>query len=297
MTISEKKLAEWAQPLGIREENRCRDTVAKIYKAIVSDPILSQKEIEVFEQGSHRNNTNVRLDSDVDVCVMLKEVFYFDLPEGKTREQFDLNSPSDYTFEEYKKRVVSALRRIFSRNFVKVGNKSIEIRSNVTGVNADVVPAFEHKRYSGRRIGRYYEYDEGMQFFTKNGDEIVNFPKQHNKNGNRKNGQTNGFYKPTVRLLKKINYKLDEDGFVPSFLVECLAWNVPNKEFSQNYTYTDRLKGVLYHIYSHTKKNSNRCDDWGEVSELLYLFRKGKGWTKKDAEDFATKAWNYVGLG
>ena len=48
MTISEKKLAEWAQPLGIREERRCANTVAHIRKAIYSDPILSQKGYEGY---------------------------------------------------------------------------------------------------------------------------------------------------------------------------------------------------------------------------------------------------------
>ena len=293
LRITEKKLIEWTQPLGVREERRCANTIAHIRKAIDCDPILAQKNIEVFEQGSHKNSTNVRLDSDIDVCVVLKERINLDLPTGKVARDYGLSDPSNYSFPKYKNSVASALRRVFGSDYIKKGDKSIKIRPNVTGVNADVVPAFEHRRYTG--VG--YRYNEGIQFVTDGGDSVRNFPRQHSENGNMKNGQTNGLYKPTVRLLKKINYELDEDGFVPSFLVECLAWNVPNKEFSQNYTYTDRLKGVLYHIYSHTKKNSNRCDDWGEVSELLYLFRKGKGWTKKDAENFAFKAWNYVGLG
>ena len=155
---------------------------------------------------------------------------------------------------------------------MKKGDKSIKIRPNVTGVNADVVPAFEHRRYTGAG----YRYHEGIQFITDGGESVVNFPQQHSENGNGKNVQTNGFYKPTVRLLKKINYELDKDGFVPSFLVECLAWNVPNEVFSQNYTFTDRLRGALNHIYSNTRKgNARSSSKWGEVSELFYLFQEG----------------------
>ena len=294
LRITEKKLVEWTQPLGIREERRCANTIAHIRKAIDSDPILAQKDIEVFEQGSHKNSTNVRLDSDIDVCVVLKERINLDLPRGKVARDYGLSDPSNYSFPKYKNSVASALRRVFGSNYVKRGEKSIKIRPNVTGVNADVVPAFEHRRYTG--VG--YEYYEGIQFVTDGGKSVVNFPQQHSENGARKNRQTNRFYKKTVRLLKKINYELAEDGYIPSFLVECLVWNVPNKVLSQNSTYTYKLKHVLHHIHSNTKKgNSNLCDDWGEVSELLYLFRGDKGWTKKDAANFAFKAWNYVGFG
>ena len=291
MRITEKKLIEWTQPLGVREEKRCRNTVSLIRKAIDSDPVLSKKAIRVFEQGSHKNSTNVRLDSDVDVCVVFEGCFYFDLPRGKTARDYGLNNPSNDSFPKYKKNVASALRRVFGSNYVKKGEKSIKIRSNVTGVNADVVPAFEYRRYTNSG------YEEGIKFLTESGDSVRNFPQQHSENGARKNRQTNRFYKKTVRLLKKINYELAEDGYIPSFLVECLVWNVPNKVLSQNSTYTYKLKHVLHHIHSNTKKgNSNLCDDWGEVSELLYLFRGDKGWTKDDAADFVVKARRYLGV-
>ena len=291
MKITEKKLIEWTQPLGVREENRCRNTVSLIRKAIESDPVLSKKAIRVFEQGSHKNSTNVRLDSDVDVCVVFEGSFYFDLPKGGTLEEFGIN-PSNPSFPKYKKNVASALRRVFGSNYVKKGEKSIKIRSNVTGVNADVVPAFEYRRYTNSG------YEEGIKFLTESGDSVVNFPQQHSENGARKNRQTNRFYKKTVRLLKKINYELAEDGYIPSFLVECLVWNVPNIVLSQNSTYTYKLKHVLHHIHSNTKKgNSNLCDDWGEVSELLYLFRGDKGWTKDDAADFVFQSvGDYLGV-
>jgi len=183
-------------------------------------------------------------------------------------------------------------------NDVKRGNKSIKIRSNTTRVDADVVPAFEYRIYTGsKNYDSSYVYHDGIKFFSDSGDLIVNYPRQHGENGNTKNTQTNHSYKKAVRLLKKINYELNEDGYIPSFLVECLAWNVPNSVFTQNYTYTNMIRGALYHIYHHTKnENAHLCDEWGEVSELLYLFRGHSKWTKKNAEDFSVKAWNYVGF-
>ena len=200
---------------------------------------------------------------------MLEDTFYFDLPEGKTRSEFDIN-PSDYTFEEFKKSVEYALKRKFD-NDVKRGNKSLKIRSNTVRVDADVVSAFEFRRYTNsKNYDLSYKYHDGIKFFSDSGDSVVNYPRQHGENGNNKNIETNRAYKKAVRILKKVNYELNEAGYIPSFLIECLAWNIPNSVFMHNYTYIDILRDALLHIYRHTK-NTHMCDEWGKVSELLYL--------------------------
>ena len=42
----------------------------------------------MFPQGSYRHKTNVRADSDVDICVRLNTTFFPDYPAGKTKEDF-----------------------------------------------------------------------------------------------------------------------------------------------------------------------------------------------------------------
>jgi len=41
---------------------------------------------------------------------------------------------------------------------------------------------------------------------------------------------------------------------------------------NDNDTWQDRLKSSIVYLYKHTK-DEDKCDEWGEVSELLYLFR------------------------
>ena len=272
MKFSEHQLATWAKPPSDSEKKRCVNAVALIKDAIRNDPVLSRKSIQIFGQGSHQNHTNVRLNSDVDVCVLLKRPF-----------------GQNYTFAKYKNSVEAALRRKFKSNNVTRGDKSIKVKSNSNRVSADVVPAFEYQQNTS----------SGIKFYSDTGAAVVNFPRQNEKNGNAKNARTSHRYKRMVRLLKKINYKLKTDGYIPSFLVECLVWNVPDSIFQKNSTYADELRGVLYHIYSRTKKGSahvHLSNEWGEVNELLYLFKGHRKWTKGNAADFAFKAWNYVGF-
>jgi hypothetical protein len=84
-------------------------------------------------------------------------------------------------------------------------------------------------------------------------------------------------------------------GNIPSFLIECLVWNVPNDRF-QHYTYTDDVKAALVFLYEQTKTEDS-CRDWGEISELKYLFRPTQKWTREQANAFTFAAWNYAELG
>src|SRR5688500_17899626 len=59
----------WAKPPSDTEDTRCDNAVGMIKKAIDASSILRGKSIRVFSQGSFRNNTNVRAESDVDVAV------------------------------------------------------------------------------------------------------------------------------------------------------------------------------------------------------------------------------------
>jgi hypothetical protein len=59
---------------------------------------------------------------------------------------------------------------------------------------------------------------------------------------------------------------------ITSFLLECLVWNTPDSIMNNYLTWTDRLKQSIIHIYNDTKEDTEACREWGEVSELLYLF-------------------------
>ena len=91
MKYSEQTLQSWTAPLSDSEEQRAENTINMIRSTINGSDELKTMDIEVFTQGSFANNTNVRTESDVDVCVMLNDTFHFDLPDGKTREDYGLD--------------------------------------------------------------------------------------------------------------------------------------------------------------------------------------------------------------
>ena len=79
-----------------------------------------------------------------------------------------------------------------------------------------------------------------------------------------------------------------------SFLSECLIWNVPDSDFAHE-THTEDLKAALTHLYNGTKTDAG-CQEWGELSELKYLFTPNQKWTRQQANDFILAAWRHVGF-
>jgi predicted nucleotidyltransferase len=288
----ENKFNNWTKPPSDTEEAKLLNAERMIREAIKADKCLNSKSIEIFGQGSYANDTNVRLNSDIDICIRLFDTIFYELPEGTTKETFNITD-SSYTFSTYKDNVEIALVNYFGEDDVKRGNKAIRIAENTNRIAADVVPAFELRRYLTN--GRYYS---GTKFFTDKGFEVENWPKQHIENGIAKNTLTHKAFKRTVRILKKLALEMEENGStltkkITSFLIECLVWNVPNDTFSYD-RWSEIVNQVIIFLYNNTKTDE-ACGEWVEVSELLYLFRGARAWTRIDVNNFLVEMWNYIG--
>ena len=197
------------------------------------------------------------------------------------------------TFQRYRDLVKNALEDKFGDSYVADGNKSLKIRENTYHVQADVVPAFQYRRYT-TTVGRYHE---GTRFYAKDGSQVTNYPKVHIKNGTDKNNRTNYKYKKLVRIMKHVKNEMVDDGKtngdkITSFLVECLVWNVPDSTITGYNSWTETVQQAIIYLYNAIKDDKHK--EWGEVSELLYLFR-GRKWTDQDAKQWLYDAWNYMG--
>lgn len=286
MSVTEEQLRSWARPPSQTEETKCSNAENSIKKAIKASEKLSKRNIRVFTQGSYANNTNARRLSDVDVAILCKDIFFYQLPEGRTADSFGI-TPASYKFSQFKSEVHVALVDYFGQNNVKRGNKAFDIDANSYHVEADVAPFFDHLRYNDNGT-----ILAGVQLFSDTQDKVINWPDQHMENGRSKNKTTGGRFKSMVRIAKVLNDRLDES--VPGFLLECLFWNVPNSKFGNPLFETD-LRKALFYLWEELNKATS--DEWGEVSELKYLFRATQPWTKQTARKNVKSIWNEAGLG
>ena len=142
-------------------------------------------------------------------------------------------------------------------------------------------------------------YESGTELHPDNGGKIINWPQQNYENGIAKNDVTGQGFKAVTRILKRLRYELIDEGYViaesiPSFLIECLAWNVPNDHFGQN-TWRGEVRYALAHLWNETRADES-CREWGEVNDRKYLFRPSQPWTRGDVNSFLQTAWDYIGF-
>lgn len=290
--FTEDQLNNLRYPPSFTEEVKLAKAQQEIKNAITSSLILKEKKIKTFGQGSYANDTNVKNNSDVDINVCLEESVFVKLPENKTYEDLGYRD-SSYKFSQYRKDVYDALVEYFGEESISDNSKCITIIPNSTRVEIDVVPTFKYIRYDSEN-----SKVEGVKFISSDSETIINYPLAHIENGKNKNSNTQKRFKRLTRIYRNIRYKMLDDNIVvsdniTSFLLECLVFNVPDNIFNDHETWTERLKHSIIFLYNETK-NETKCDNWGEVSELLFLFKSRK-WSVKDVNSFLQQMWNYLG--
>lgn len=296
MKITEETLKNWIKRSSDTEQQKIDNAVNMIKDAIAKHDALKGKDIEIFAQGSYANNTNVRLNSDVDINIMLKDTFYSKYPNGKSREDYGFTEGTN-DFDIYKGEVLKALQNKFEIDNILVGNKSFKILENSYHVEADAVATFQYRNYSGDANNDPDNFIKGVKFFDRNNNEVINYPKIHIENGIQKNTNTSRKFKRLIRIYKRAKIHMGENGTsvsdnITSFLLECLIWNLPNSYFSSYSTWNDIVKNSIIYLFNQTKE-TEKCKEWGEVSEMFYLFHSERKWNANDVNGFLKTMWNY----
>jgi hypothetical protein len=279
------------------EKDRREHAESMIRDAISASSVLAQKKIKVFAQGSYRNNTNIPQESDVDICVVYYGAFFYDTHSVPNfSDQAAGITPGTYAYRDFKNDVEKALVAKFGRNAVRRGDKAFDVSETSYRVDADIVAAFEHRRYTSQTN---YVQPPGTEFFADSGEDIINWPEPHYTNGVAKNKDTGYRFKGVTRILKSLNYEMLEAGIaeaqsIPSYLIECLVFNASRNSFGNSRVYDD-VRSVVANVY-HATKTDAECSEWREVNELKYLFRGGKAWTREQANAFLLAAWRFVGF-
>ena len=278
------------------EDSKREKTEEQIRNALADWPALQGRSYRVYVKGSYANNTNVRLNYDVDIAVEYYGHFYFDFvlgAEGYGPSQANITSPSTdtYTNSQFKKDVEDALVDAFGRSAVKPGNIAYRVREEKTTLPADVVPCFEYRRYD-TVVNGVPQYSEGSRVYPTKGAHKDNFPKIQKARGTTKNNNTGRRYKRMVRALKKLQTYLVEQGLLdeelPSYFTECLVSNVEDSSFGHT-NYFDDMRAVLATIYNSTLDSGNYAE-WKHVHGLRYLFY-GE-FKRSAAHHMASVAWD-----
>lgn len=293
MKFTEKQLREFVKPLSDTEEQACKNAIRMIAESLKQigfdeEEGLNKKfsdtpsyqirlttstnyKINIFLQGSYENNTNVSRNSDVDIAIVQEDIFRTKYRENVSREHYGfIKAPIRKV--SFKTEVENALKKTFKDDVVR-RNKSIKINGNSYRKDADAVPSLRFRDYR-----KDFNFDEdnyigGILITPDNGEEIINYPEQHMKNGIQKNKETNYYFKKIVRVAKEMRYRMQDAGFgyaadISSFGVECLLWNVPNEVFLE---YKDRYTLKFQSIVDFLFMNKHYVYGFKEINDIKLI--------------------------
>ncbi len=290
-------LKSWGSPPGETEKQKMENAEAAIRKAIGANEKLAKMDISIILQGSYNANTNVKQDSDVDICICLNSTFFPRYPVGKTKEYYG-NIDGSISFKDFKNLIHIALNDYFGYENITPGNKAFDVHSNTYRVDADVVPAFAYRYYLNDGTDRYIE-PTGIAFNSDDGKHIINWPHQAHKNGVKKQETTGQRYKKMVRIIKRLrnemqDKKIESANDIGSFQIESAIWNTPDEYFNHE-TYKEDIRHVLAYCFNETLPQGKHGELY-EVNDKKLLFGPNQPWTREQAHSFFSAAWDYIGF-
>ncbi|WP_133162178.1 nucleotidyltransferase domain-containing protein [Hyphococcus luteus] len=290
MAIPEAQLETWSHQ-GAKTQSA---STYQSIKSVLEDPSSPfwLRSFDIFLQGSYGNDTNIYRDSDVDVVICLTSTYYFDIdglnPSDKDLFESD-RIPEPYGFPKFRAEVLAWLTKKFGPS-VHLGRKAISVPGNGNRRDADVLVCAEHRDYRKYTRSGIDDFDKGVVFWTRDGKQIVNYPKQHRDNCTAKHQNTLARFKPNVRIMKNMrNVMLERDliadSVAPSYFLEGMLSNVPNSEFTNSYSQTF-LNAIVW-LYN-CDPNALTC-----VNDLHFLIRDGQEvcWNMADFEKTRSALW------
>lgn len=300
MKVDEEQLEVWAKPGATKTAKVTADSVKS---ALTTYKWPEGVSFDTYLQGSYKNSTNIRGDNDVDVVCQLTSNFRSNTSEFSSEQLRIYNQMypnATYNWSNFHNDVLLRLKDYYGDDKVNVGKKSIKILGGSSRLPADVVVAMSYRRFTRLVSSNDFKYIEGLTFYVPTENRwVVNFPKIHYDNGVTKNSesQTNGWFKPSVRIMKNIRSYLVDNNLLdkknaPSYFIECLTYNIPNDSFGKSYLST--LIAILK--YCVDEYNQNEMNDFVCQNEQLKLFGNSpEQWNTSDYFKYISKIVNILG--
>ena len=129
MPIPESQLETWSRQ---GEAKTLKETLESVRNALKAYDWPSHVQYEVYLQGSYKNDTNIRGDSDVDIVVQLNSRF-----RSNRLEDREINSKLIIVSDAWRGAVLKVLQNRYGDSEVSEGKKALKVKTPY--LPADVV--------------------------------------------------------------------------------------------------------------------------------------------------------------
>ena len=273
-------------------------TFRVVRDALLASLALARRDVRVYMQGAHADDTLIRVDDPVDIVVEGGGASYLygfaSEVSAAARAQVEAaNAAGSWDYWQFNGEVKEALRASFP-GAVRDGDRSLRVMHTSLSVMMAQAPAEVTIALPYRHYGGADAWTPGVTFFTRKFDQVVQFPRLHLERGAAKDRETGGHYHATVRVAKQLrDYLCDvmalQRGVAPSYYLECLLWNVPNERYTDP-SAAARLHEVIRYLggaYLPTFEQQHGVD--------VLFGDPATHWSEDHARAFIDAAGNWLG--
>lgn len=253
MSLLSKQIGVWDNASKKADKQQKENAYGEIQTCFMSDSSFHQcyqkGTLKIYEHGSFACNNDITGASDLDMHVAFKSA---DIPN-------------------LKKYLQELLVKKYGKNNVKRNNLTLTVKGHANRVSTDILPCRSRKNES--KVTAYSD---------KNSTEIDFFPKEDKDNINRLDAECNHNYSKMVRAYKGLKHEMVLAGCkgIPSFIIECLLYNVPEHLYkNENYpglmVEERNLKMFLdikATLFSDQLKDYESGQKWREINGYKSLF-------------------------
>ena len=154
MPIPETQLSIWAKYHQTQLAINTHESIRKALNSPISKLKLNRfsegNHFEIYLQGSYRNKTNIRADSDVDVVVQLNTICCSNKLQINPfyRKRYDsVFKFSNYTWDDFEQDILISLLNYYPQDKIIIGNKSIKLPKGSNRIAADIIPCIKYRYY------------------------------------------------------------------------------------------------------------------------------------------------------
>jgi len=286
VTISNRQLTTWTNQGATTTAANTHHQIRDVLRGACPPTGIP---FTTYLQGSYRNNTNIRGDSDVDIVVEFNQVVVH--PDAVEQEVVAF-------LQDCRKLVDVILVSRYGRHTVDNSRPNalkVVADNHRNRLWADVVVC---ATYAPSLLAS--DDSRGIIFQNqKTGQRIINHPKRHYDNGAAKNDRCNRRFKPAVRMFKNARTSMCDSNHellktFTSYGVECLLYNVPDLFFVAD-TWQDVFTKVVDFL-SYTLRTDN-ASRFTTVSGKHCLFgAQPYQWNIQDAQNLVANYnlfWKY----
>lgn len=300
------RFQHWERPASVTEEGTIERAERNVRLALADNHWLNDEGVVIRPQGSYHNNTNVRVEADIDLRAVhpaAKVEYHENVVQSAARDILRYASAGltdAQVFSRMRSELFANLGRKFGYLNVDIGRKALRIKG-ITGSRAevDVVPVVNYHFVQWNSALNRYSLFEGVAIYSTDGRWTINFPEQHYANGVAKNDRTSRRFKRIVRIFKRLRADMELRGLllieVPSFLVECLVYAVEDEYFLvESDDAYHRVLRVARQMKALLESEATAAH-LTEVNEIKILFHVNQSWGRETATAFVSAVLTHLG--